>query len=146
MNGHEVKTLTVPSDPDDPSILERVDAFTVDITKDLPFTDDERDNIAISVSEAVNNAIIHGNDGNPSLQITIDFKIEQECLHISVTDQGDGFNPAEVPDPTDPENLLAESGRGLLIIRHLMDEVELTNGENGGTRVVMSKAFKPSRV
>jgi serine/threonine-protein kinase RsbW len=133
----KIHTLTIPSDP---MKLEEVDAFAEEIIKKLPFSQDQRDDIAISISEAVNNAIEHGNAGDMSKEVQIRLEALKDSLKILVTDQGGGFNESEVADPTDPENLLAESGRGLLIIRHLMDEVNVSDA-NGGTIVELIKKF-----
>lgn len=129
--------LVIPSDPER---LVEVDAFAEERIAKLRFTQDQRDDIAISLSEAVNNAILHGNDGDIEKTVTIVLEERASDLRIEVTDQGDGFAVEEVADPTDPENLLAESGRGLLIIRHLMDEVNVTPGKTG-TQVELIKKY-----
>ncbi len=140
MNESSVRRLEVSSDPEDPKILEEVDAVAAEITDSLAFTQDDKDNIAISVSEAVNNAIVHGNGGDPSKKVTILFTPLENALKIEVYDQGIGFDPDSVPDPTDADNLLSESGRGLLIIRHLMDEVDIMDYKTG-TLVTMIKQY-----
>ncbi len=132
--------LTIPSDP---MKLEEVDSFMVRWIKGLPFTEDQLDDVGISLSEAVNNAIEHGNAGDISKQVTIVLTRIEGGIRIEVTDQGGGFNPDCVADPTDPENLLSESGRGLLILEHLMDEVDVTHGPTG-THVVLVKRFNVS--
>ena len=125
-----VSKLVIPSDPDR---LVEVDAFAEERIARLDFSQDQRDDIAISLSEAVNNAILHGNKGDMEKTVTIVLEEKKDALRIEVVDQGDGFEVTEVADPTDPENLLAESGRGLLIIRHLMDEVNVTPTHHGTT-------------
>ena len=129
--------LVIPSDPER---LVEVDAFAEERIGKLRFSPDQRDDIAISLSEAVNNAIMHGNAGDSNKTVTIVLEERKDSLRIQVTDQGDGFVVDEVADPTDPENLLAESGRGLLIIRHLMDEVNVTPTRHG-TQVELIKKF-----
>lgn len=129
--------MVIPSDPE--KIVE-VDAFAEELIAKLRFTQDQRDDIAISLSEAVNNAIMHGNKGDSSKNVTIHLEEFLEGLRIEVTDQGNGFVVNEVKDPTNPENLLEEHGRGLLIIRHLMDEVNV-QALNGGTRVELIKRY-----
>ena len=133
--------LVIPSDPER---LEDVDAFAEERIAKLHFTPDQRDDIAISLSEAVNNAILHGNQGDIKKTVTIVLEERDTDLRIEVSDQGDGFEPEEVADPTDPENLLAESGRGLLIIRHLMDDVIVTPTEHG-TVVELIKRFSNNK-
>ncbi|MBS1261327.1 MAG: Serine-protein kinase RsbW [Calditrichaeota bacterium] len=129
--------LVIPSDP---AKLVDVDAFAEHWIGDMPFTDDQRDDIAISLSEAVNNAIQHGNANDARKRVTVVLRRFEDGLRIEVTDEGNGFDPDAVADPTDPENLLSESGRGLLIIRHLMDEVHVRPAD-GGTRVELIKRY-----
>jgi serine/threonine-protein kinase RsbW len=131
-------SLVIPSDADR---LYEVDAFAEEVMKSLGFSQDQRDDIAISLSEAVNNAILHGNRNDPAKQVTVRFMLIEDGLIIEVQDQGNGFDSTAVPDPTNPDNLLALSGRGLLIIRHLMDEVEVI-AEKTGTCIKMTKRWK----
>lgn len=128
--------LVIPSDPER---LVEVDAFAEERIAKLRFTQDQRDDIAISLSEAVNNAIMHGNRGDIAKTVTIVLEERKNELRIEVSDEGAGFEPEEVADPTDPENLLEESGRGLLIIRHLMDDVIVTPTEHGTTVELIKK-------
>ena len=81
-------------------------------------------NILIAVTEAVNNAIIHGNKSNPAKQVTLTVGIDGEDIVISVLDEGIGFNPASIRDPREPENLLLEGGRGVFLIQALTKKVE----------------------
>jgi serine/threonine-protein kinase RsbW len=124
----------------EPEKIVEVDAFAEKPIEQMGFSQDQRDDIAIALSEAVNNAIEHGNQGDPSKKVHIELEEIDNGIRIVVTDEGGGFDPSEVEDPTDPENLLAESGRGLLIIRHLMDEVNVASS-GSGTRVEMIKRF-----
>ncbi len=126
--------------PSNPEKIVDVDAFAEKRIDRMKFTRDQRDDIAISISEAVNNAIVHGNRGDPSKSVRIELEELDDGIRIRVRDQGMGFDPSQVADPRDPENLLVESGRGLLIIHHLMDEVHVIP-EKGGTLVEMIKRF-----
>jgi len=132
-----IHKITIPSDPEK---LVDVDAFAEEKISPLKFSPDQRDDIAISLSEAVNNAIEHGNSSDPDKKVAISIEELKDGIRILVFDQGGGFNEQEVADPTDPENLLAESGRGLLIIRHLMDEVNVTPSEEG-TKIELIKKY-----
>ncbi|MFH0883916.1 MAG: ATP-binding protein [bacterium] len=129
--------LEIPSDPE---MIVDVDAFAEERIDRMRFTQDQRDDIAISISEAVNNAIVHGNHGDRSKFVKIELEELSDGIRIRVHDQGSGFDPKQVADPTDPENLLALSGRGFLIIRHLMDEVSVIPGKRG-TLIEMVKRF-----
>lgn len=94
--------------------------------------------IAISVSEAVNNAIEHGNAGDQNKKITVKIEFKENDLYISIKDQGKGFDPGSVPNPTDKENLLKKVGRGIFIIRSLVDSIDF-NFASDGTEVILRK-------
>ncbi len=138
MNTFDEK-LVIPSRQDR---LVEVDELVGSIVKQLPFSEDACDDIAIAVSEGVNNAIIHGNKFADDKTVGISIRTNDTSITITITDQGEGFVEEEVPDPTNPENMLSLSGRGLFIIRHLMDKVEVESS-NGGTTIHMTKYFKP---
>lgn len=129
------ETLVIPSDPDE---LPKVDEAAERITEELGFPKEQRDDISIAVTEAVNNAIMHGNNADRKKTVTITFVKETGRLTVKVRDQGNGFDAEELPDPTHPENIMRSKGRGLFIIRHLMDEVSLSKVE-GGMEIVMVK-------
>lgn len=78
----------------------------------------------VAITEAVNNAIIHGNGLDPEKPVTIDVTATAHRATIIIRDAGQGFNPNNVPDPRLPENLMREGGRGVFLIRHLADDVE----------------------
>jgi serine/threonine-protein kinase RsbW len=130
-------TMVIQSDPEK---LFDVDEFAEKFIVPLKFSQDQRDDIAISLSEAVNNAIEHGNSGDISKRVYISLQKIASGIKIVVEDEGGGFDESEVADPTDPENLLAESGRGLLIIHHLMDSVQISNSDKG-TLVELVKEY-----
>jgi serine/threonine-protein kinase RsbW len=95
--------------------------------------------IDMAVREAVTNAVLHGNRQDESKIVEIRFRNSATALEITVRDEGRGFNPEGVPDPTDPQNLLKTSGRGILFMRTFMDEVEWSHHPAGGTVVRMVK-------
>jgi len=97
-----------------------------------------------AVREAVANAVRHGNRAEPGRKVCVDYLIEGGTVTIVIDDQGDGFEPSEVPDPTDPENLLRPSGRGIFYMQQFMNRVEFSRAPDGGTRVLMVKEMKPS--
>ncbi len=80
-------------------------------------------NILIAVTEAINNAIQHGNKLDPEKKISLEFMGEEQRLIFAIEDQGDGFDFNNVPDPTEPENLEKPNGRGIFLMRNLADEV-----------------------
>lgn len=95
--------------------------------------------IAISVSELVNNAIIHGNGSNVEKQVEINLTVSASDLKITVQDQGSGFDYDHLPDPIDDQNLLREVGRGLFIVKNFVDDVKVLTTPSGGTRVEIVK-------
>ena len=80
--------------------------------------------IHLAVEEALMNAIKHGNQRDPEKSVNVDYKVSPDLLRISVEDEGPGFDPSEVPDPTLEENLELPSGRGLMLMRTFMSRVE----------------------
>ena len=105
-----------------------------DVCKKFSVNEDFYGNILIAVTEAVNNAINHGNRQNPDKKVQLDFVERADRLSFSIQDEGEGFDHNALPDPTDPENLEKISGRGVFLMKHLADEVVFS--ENG-TRVEM---------
>jgi serine/threonine-protein kinase RsbW len=91
-------------------------------------------NVLIAVTEAVNNAILHGNKNNDNAQIFIKSAENQNAFCFSIEDEGIGFDHTMLPDPTAPENIEKENGRGIFLMKNLADEVEF---ENNGRRVVI---------
>lgn len=92
--------------------------------------EDAYGNVLIAVTEAVNNAIQHGNKENEALTINVSVSDNEEKVCFSVKDEGPGFDFNNLPDPTAPENLLKENGRGIFLMRNLADEVEFTGEGN----------------
>ena len=119
--------------------IELVSSVTNTILNISGFDEDMSQWIELSVRESVINAIKHGNKEDPGKQVEVKFKIGDDALTILVIDQGNGFNPTHIPDPLDPSNLLNPNGRGIFYMRTFMDEVEYTNGDQGGTIVRMTK-------
>jgi serine/threonine-protein kinase RsbW len=92
--------------------------------------------IKLALEEALVNAIKHGNQMDPDKHVTVSYQVTSDRFDIRITDEGSGFNPEDVPDPTAPENLERPCGRGLLLIRGFMTEV-VYHGR--GNSVSMSK-------
>ena len=101
--------------------------------------DDAAFGIDMAVREAVTNAVLHGNRQNEDKTVDITLKSSPDAVEISVHDQGPGFNPEAVPDPTAQENILKASGRGIFFMRSFMDEVDWLMRPGGGTTVRMLK-------
>ncbi len=80
-------------------------------------------NILIAITEAVNNAIVHGNKKDPHKKFSVSCSSKNEGLCFTVSDEGEGFDFDNLPDPTDPENIEKPNGRGVFLMRNLADEV-----------------------
>jgi len=92
--------------------------------------------IHLAMEEALVNAIRHGNRLDPSKQVHVACRVSPELIRIEITDEGEGFDPSSVPDPTDPAHIEAPSGRGLMLMRSFMSRVEYNDV---GNHVVMEK-------
>jgi serine/threonine-protein kinase RsbW len=95
-----------------------------------------RFNLRVGVTEALANAMLYGNARDPRKRVRIEARITADSMTIRVTDEGRGFDPASVPDPTLPANLFRPGGRGLFLIHKLMDRVEFNECGNSITMVL----------
>lgn len=109
-----------------------VEKFVDGVCEELKINQDFYGNILIALTEAVNNAIIHGNGSNPDKQIVVACKPSGKQVTFSVQDQGAGFDYNNLPDPTAPENIEKPNGRGVFLMRNLADDVRFNDT---GTRV-----------
>jgi len=103
--------------------------------------------VGVAIRESVINAIKHGNHNDGSKRVFVEFEqvVDEGApgLLISVRDQGEGFDPAELADPLAPENILKSSGRGIFLIRSFMDDVQLARSPRGGMEIRMTKRVQP---
>ncbi len=114
-------------------------AAAAEFARTCGLADDAAFGIDMAVREAITNAIVHGNKEDDTKNVELTLNCSQNAVEIQVKDQGEGFDPGSVPDPTAPENILKTSGRGNFLIRNLMDEVDWTSSAEGGTTVRMVK-------
>ncbi len=129
------------------STLESVDkgeALVMNAARDLGFDEDAQHEIGISVRESMVNAVAHGNRYSARKKVRLKVERGPDALTIEILDEGPGFNPDAVPDPTSGENVFRHSGRGLLMIRAYMDEFEIKRLEPNGTYVRMAKRLPPA--
>jgi serine/threonine-protein kinase RsbW len=105
--------------------------------------EDERFRVTMAVREAAVNAVLHGNDYDPAKQITASFENNGKSLIFTISDQGKGVDPASLPDPLAPENLLRGTGRGIFLIRSFMDEVHFRQLQPG-TELTLVKHLVPA--
>ncbi len=125
----EDQRLRIPSKPESLLLVERMVEDVCDV---LGVKEDVYGNILLSVTEAVNNAIQHGNKYDLSKVVEITFYKLDKTLTFSIKDEGNGFDFNHLKDPTDPENLESPHGRGVFLMKNLSDSVSF---ENGGREV-----------
>ena len=130
-----IRRLTIHSSM---QMVRRAEEMTEEVIKWAGLSGDQEECVCMAVMEAVVNAILHGNHQDPAKQVDLEFDVSEGVITVTVRDQGEGFNPAALPDPRAPENLLKSSGRGILMIRACMDEVEIRPSKDG-TEVRMVK-------
>jgi len=132
MSKTDTKKLVLDSNFEE---MERLEPFINELQQWAGVDENESSRIMLALSEAVNNAIIHGNNENPEKQVVVlsTFDEGDRKLTISVEDEGEGFDPDEIPDPLKEENLLNEGGRGVYLIKQYADELQFSKGGSKAT-------------
>jgi serine/threonine-protein kinase RsbW len=123
-----------------------VDQAEMEILKaatEAGFDEDEQHRIGMAVRECMVNAVVHGNRYNRNKQVHVGVLKDNDMFTIRITDQGDGFEREEVPDPLHDNNLLRHSGRGLFLMGAFMDDVNIRKVAPSGTEVTLSKKIGP---
>ena|ERR1700722_19242258 len=130
MTTETVKSIKFASRPENISIVEK---FVDDLRNELNIGDDVYGNVLISLTEAANNAILHGNKADEKKQVDIQYSIDERGKNLTfiIKDQGPGFEYNNLPDPTAPENLEKASGRGVFLMMQLADMIVFS--DNGAT-------------
>ena len=124
------------------SNLESVDEaeeLVLDVAREAGFPEDDLHQISMAVRETVVNAVVHGNRYSAHKKVRLGASVEAGRLTVTVADEGDGFDLASVPDPLSDENLLHQSGRGLLLVRAFVDEFQLRKLTSVGTEARLVK-------
>jgi serine/threonine-protein kinase RsbW len=132
------KTVVIPSDPAE---ARRVQEEIETALQAHHFSPREIFSIKLALEEALVNAMKHGNQLDPNKTVQIAYRVTNERFDVLVADQGLGFDPNEVPDPTAAENLERPCGRGVMLMRHYMTEVDYNDS---GNSVFMSKIRRHS--
>ena len=128
--------IIIPSSLD---YLPKVDEYVEGKLRKLGVDKDRLADIAVSVTEAVTNAVLHGNQNDLKKKVQIELKADSSRVEITVEDEGNGFNPESIQSPVEEGNLLKEAGRGIFILKSLMDEVDFIISPRKGTIVKMTK-------
>ncbi len=119
------KDLTLPSNPEN---VRQVEPLVRDVANRLNLSREQYDDILLSLTEAVTNAMVHGNRGDSNKRVCISLRQQKNVLSIRVSDEGPGFNPKQVPDPTQPNYLEECGGRGIFLMKRLSHQCRFTHG------------------
>lgn len=122
--------------------LDSVHMLSERLIEEVGFAADDSYWMVTAVREAVTNAVIHGNRERPGTGVDVAFELFPDAIQITVTDEGEGFDPESLPDPVSEEHLLDSSGRGVFLMNQLMDEVDYSFPEKGGTTLRMMKRLR----
>jgi len=145
---------SVPSDsaefafdlPSDLGVIEETVSYLVGRCRAFDFDGPRLDlNFRVCVTEALANAVLYGNASDPEKTVRVEMTLDRLKVEVCVTDQGNGFDPLNVPDPTEPGNIEAPGGRGIFLIRHLMDEIEFNERGNAVRMVLVRPARRGLR-
>lgn len=121
--------------PSDVSLMNGVLQYLMERVAKLGLIKPERSNLFVALDEAFVNAVKHGNHNDPRKLVRITAELSSKEARFTVEDEGEGFNVQEIPDPRDPSNLFKTSGRGVLLIYNIMDEVQYNERGNRLTMV-----------
>lgn len=132
-------SIIIPSSPD---FIADVDEFLESWLRERDVPDDMVADLAIAITELVNNAIKHGNRKDATKKVTVSLRLANNEAEATICDEGQGFNPESVANPVAEENLMKEIGRGIFIVRSLMDSLEFSFPKEGGTRVKITKKIQ----
>lgn len=121
------REVVIPSDASEGRLVQQQ---IIDALEARRFSSHDLFGIRLALEEALVNAIKHGNGGDRSKSVRIAYEIEPERIRIEIEDEGDGFDPGSIPDPTLPENLERPSGRGIMLMRSFMHVVQFNERGN----------------
>jgi serine/threonine-protein kinase RsbW len=125
--------------------LDAVHMLSEQLIEEAGFVSDESYWMVTAVREAVTNAVIHGNKERPGTHVDVSYELSPDGIRITVTDQGEGFDPSNLPDPVSKEHLMDASGRGVFLMKQLLDEVSYSFPESGGTTLTMVKRLQTEK-
>lgn len=131
-----MKTILTKAIPSDPDLMPEVEELVLQAAESAGLNEDKYNNIALAVAEAISNSMKHGNKNDKSKMVFITVNADDKKMVVILKDQGEGFDPALIPDPTKPENILKDSGRGVHIMRSLLDDLRF-NFTPDGTEIIL---------
>ncbi|MCC7430234.1 ATP-binding protein [bacterium] len=123
----------------EPKNINQIEKLCCKACQKAGFTEDQTDDFSIALTESANNAILHGNKSDGNKNVTVEFLIEHKKIIAKISDEGKGFDVKNIPNPLAPENIYSENGRGILIIRSLVDSVSYEFNGKGTTMVLTKK-------
>jgi serine/threonine-protein kinase RsbW len=123
-----------------PKQVGKVEGFLEKVGKRAKLNEVQFNKLLVAATEAVNNGIIHGNKRDPHKKVVLTCELEHLTLIISVQDEGPGVDPTTIPDPLAEENLMRENGRGVFLMKSLMDNVDFKKIPDGSL-VIMKMAL-----
>jgi len=127
----KILSISIPSELEQ---IKQVEQFVERLKETWNLPEDVYGNAMITVTEAVNNAIKHGNEQDPGKSVELEAVYSNQSLKVKVSDEGSGFDPDKLSNPLEEDNLLKDSGRGVFIMRQMADDV--TFEDNGSTVIL----------
>ena len=124
------------------STLESVDQaerVALDLARESGFGEEDLDRIGMSVRECMVNAVVHGNRYSSHKKVRLSLSRTPERFTVRISDQGEGFDPGQLPDPLASDNLLRHSGRGIFLMKAFMDDLQVRRLQPAGTEVTLIK-------
>jgi serine/threonine-protein kinase RsbW len=137
MSDSESVKLQVPSRIEH---LDVVQALAERLASLAGYEEEETLDLGLAVREGAINAMKHGHEFDPALSVRVCFSTDESHFVVSIRDLGEGFEPEDAPDPTSPENILRTSGRGLLLMRSLVDQIEFQRHAQG-MELILTRAL-----
>lgn len=128
----EILSISIPSELDQ---IKQVEQFVDKLKADWNLSEEIYGNIMITVTEAVNNAIKHGNKNDPEKSVELEAIYSNQNLQVIVRDEGPGFDPESLSNPLEKGNLLKQSGRGVFIMKQMADDVTF---EHNGSTIILT--------
>lgn len=132
--------------PSDLRVIEAAVTYLVNRCRSYAFAGSRLSlNFQVGITEALANAVLYGNGGDPAKYVRVEVSLDSSRVALRVVDEGRGFDPQTVPDPTLPENVSRSGGRGLFLLRQLMDEVEFSDRGNAVRLVLLRESPRVRR-